>query len=136
MRKVFLLAFLCAIAVCVSVGSVLAADAPSQPIELKYFPKLQVQFPHAPHAAHNVECQKCHHKWDGQGEVKACGSAGCHDVYDKKDKTEKSLYNAIHGKSENPISCLSCHKMQVENKKGDKDFKKKMTGCKGSACHP
>ncbi len=136
MRKVFLFALLSAFVLTVYAGSVLAADAPGEVIELKYFPKLQVKFPHAPHVAHKVECQKCHHKWDGQGEIKACGSAGCHDVYDKKDKTEKSLYKAIHGKSKDPISCLSCHKIQVKNKKGDKPFKKKMTSCKGSACHP
>lgn len=136
MRNVFLLALLSAFVLSVCVGGVFAAEAPKEPIELKYFPKLQVKFPHAPHEAHKVECQVCHHKWDGQGAVKACGSAGCHDVFDRKDKSEKSLYKAIHTKSKDPINCLTCHKKQVKEKKGDKEFKKKMTGCKGSACHP
>ncbi len=136
MRNVFFLALLSAIALSVSVAVVFAAEAPQEPIELKYFPNLQVKFPHAPHEANKVECKTCHHKWDGQGEIKACGSAGCHDVFDKKDKSEKSLYVAIHGKSENPLNCLTCHKKQAAEKKDDKDFKKKMTSCKGSACHP
>ena len=91
MRNVFFLALLCAVVLSASVASVFAAEAPKEPIELKYFPKLQVKFPHAPHEANKVECQKCHHKWDGQGEVKACGSAGCHDVYDKKGQDRKVI---------------------------------------------
>lgn len=136
MRNVFFLTLLAVFVLSLAVASVFAAEAPKAPIELKYFPKHVVRFPHAPHEAHKVECKTCHHKWDGQGEVKACGSAGCHDVFSKKDKSVKSLYKVIHKKSKDPINCLTCHKQQVAGKKGDKAFKKKMTGCKGSACHP
>lgn len=112
--------------------SLFAEDAPADPVKMAYFPEKVVEFPHEKHAA--LECQECHHMWDGKSAVQPCGDSGCHDVFDKKDKTEKSLYNAMHGKGTDQLStCLTCHR---EEAKKNKDLRKQLTSCKGSGCHP
>ena len=64
----------------------LAWAAPEAPGDLKLGPpegwkasKPLVDFSHAGHGAAKIDCATCHHTWDGTGEIKGCGTAGCHD---------------------------------------------------------
>ncbi len=93
--------------------------------------KLPVTFNHSTHG--DYKCGECHHPVDGAETFLACGSAGCHDNFDKKDKSVHGYYNVMHGKKLKFDSCLSCH-LEVAGKDAAK--KKEMTGCKKSACHP
>lgn len=109
-----------------------ALECPVDATKLEYFPSKVVYFPHEAHQS--LECQECHHKWDGEAVIKPCGESGCHDVLDKKDKSEKSLYKIIHGRGSKEISsCLSCHRDAASS---DKELRKALTGCLGSKCHP
>lgn len=110
-----------------------AMDAPAAPLKLAYFPNKVVMYPHAAHA--KLECKQCHHKLDAAGNPQKCSAKGCHDVFDKKDKSEKSFYRIVHDtKLETMQSCLMCHK--AEGAKLDKAAKKALTGCAKSRCHP
>ncbi len=132
MKKLFTILLCASMVFALALPSLFAEEAPCDPIEMAYFPDLKVQFPHDKHAG--IECQDCHHKWDGKGDIQACADSGCHDVLDKKDKTEKSLYNVIHGRGTKELStCLSCHR---EEAKKNKDMRKQLTSCRGSGCHP
>ena len=131
MKKTLLVVLACALFVCAfALSGLMAADAPADGSELAYLPSKTVIFNHSSHAA--LDCAACHHKWDGSSAVQKCTSAGCHDVFDKKDATVNSLYWIIH-KSGQANSCLNCHK---ETAGADKDKKKELTGCSKSKCHP
>ncbi len=93
--------------------------------------KLHVTFNHSTHTGN--QCGECHHPVDGKETFLQCGSAGCHDNFDKKDKSVHSYYQVMHGKKLKFDSCVSCH-TTVAGK--DKDKKKALTSCKKSACHP
>lgn len=116
-------------------ASILANDAvpqvPEEPLPIKGSKKT-VMFPHKPHE--KVECVKCHHKVDDKANFQKCSDAGCHDNLTEK-KGQSSLYYVMHSKSDElkHSSCVKCHTEFVAEKP---DLKKKMTGCKGSACHP
>jgi len=131
MKKILSLGLVCAALVCFCALPVLnAADAPADGLKMANTGK-PVTFNHSTHAS--VDCKACHHKWDGAGAVKKCSTAGCHDKFDKKDKSVNSYYQAIHNKKpQGTQSCLSCHKDAAGS---DKDKKKALTACKGSACH-
>jgi cytochrome c553 len=91
-----------------------------------------VTFNHSTHTEEN--CEFCHHKSGGDtAAIKSCSSEGCHDVFDKTDKTEASYYKVIHGKHDTIPTCVSCHR---EKAGSDVEKKKELTGCKKSACHP
>lgn len=110
----------------------MAGAATEAPIDLILSPpegmkatKALVNFPHSKHDAAKIECVTCHHTWDGQAEVKKCGTAGCHDQPGKKG--ENSFYAAYHAKKSD-ASCLGCHKtLKMEGKEVP-------TSCK--SCHP
>ncbi len=74
----------------------------------------KVAFSHKKHASLGTDaaaCQKCHHKWDGKGDVGGCADAGCHADFTSFKATEKDpkfLMTAFH--SNNPMSCQGCHK--------------------------
>ena len=131
MKKLFacfvIAAFVCAFAL----PNLYAVDAPADGIKMDKTPN-PVVFNHSTHTGEN--CEFCHHKSkDDPANIKSCASEGCHDVFDKKDKSEKSYYKVIHGKHDTIPTCLSCHR---EKAGSDKELKKKLTGCKASACHP
>ncbi|AGW12253.1 cytochrome c3 family protein [Megalodesulfovibrio gigas] len=114
-----------------AVGAVAAPQSPSSPLTLRYLKK-EVVFPHAAHGA--LECRTCHHPWDGENPMPKCSEAGCHDVFDAKDKSEKSFYKIVHGPGAAAApSCLACHKDTAAK---NPERKKVLTGCAGSACHP
>jgi len=130
MKRIVFASLVCAaLVLAVALPSLFAVDAPADGIKLAYFAKV-VTFNHTTHKAQ--DCKVCHHTWDGAAAIQKCSVAGCHDSMDKKDKTEKSLYNCIHGKGAHP-TCLDCHKQTAG---ADKDKKSALTGCKGSKCHP
>ena len=135
MKKFLCVSLACAALVCFfALPGLDAAEAPADGMKLDNYkaPKrnLVVIFNHSTHKAN--ECTECHHKWDGKGKVRRCSTAGCHDVFDKKDKTQKSYYKIIHKKCK-LSTCVTCHKAHVGK---DKAKKKELTGCKKSKCHP
>ncbi len=93
--------------------------------------KLQVVFNHSTHKT--ADCVTCHHPVDGKENYQKCSTAGCHDVFDRKDKSAHSYYRVMHAKGLKYDSCVSCHADFV---KDHPDQKKELTACKKSKCHP
>lgn len=93
--------------------------------------KQPVVFNHSTHKEY--KCGQCHHPVDGKETYKKCGDAGCHDSMDRKDKSNKGYYHAMHGKNLKFTNCMTCHQ-EIAAKNPDK--KKELTSCKGSKCHP
>ena len=83
------------------------------------------------HTAHQqIDCVFCHHKpVDGNAFV-SCTVSGCHDNFDRKDKSEHSYYQAIHRRNSEK-SCRGCHKKMSQTSEA---LKEKFRGC--SPCHP
>ena len=95
--------------------------------------KQPVVFNHSTHKT-DMKCGDCHHVVEGKENYGKCGNAGCHDSMDRKDKSVKGYYRAMHEKSGTKfVTCQSCH-LQVAEKFPDK--KKELTACKQSKCHP
>ena len=95
--------------------------------------KQPVTFNHSTHQK-DMKCGECHHVVEGKENYGKCGNAGCHDNMDRKDKSAKGYYHAMHTKEGTKFAtCASCHK-QVAEKFPDK--KKDLTACKQSKCHP
>lgn len=135
MKKFMTLGLVCFALVCFcALPALNAADAPADGLKMEKSKKAKkhVVFNHSTHQSE--DCKVCHHTWDGAAAVKACSAAGCHDNFDKKDKSVHSYYQATHSrKAKKAPSCLSCHKKVA---KKDKSKKKMLTGCSKSACHP
>ena len=106
-----------------------AQDAPSAIVEMDNMDgganNLVVPFDHSAHAA--LGCEECHHT----GEMSNCSTAGCHDVFDKADKSASSYYFVMHGDAARS-TCMSCHKSADV----DADRLKALKGCRNSVCHP
>ncbi len=124
--------FVCALVLGVfAIPALYAADAPPDGLKMENT-KNAVTFNHSAHKAE--PCEACHHMAkDNPANIKKCSSAGCHDNFDKKDKSVHSYYQAIHGKGGTVHSCVSCHKEKAGD---DKAKKKELAGCKKSVCHP
>ena len=90
--------------------------------------KRHMVFNHSSHA--KVDCAFCHHKAAESGTpYVGCAEKGCHDILDRKDKSEHSYYQAIHKKKVDK-SCVGCHqKLAADNA----DLKAKFKGC--NPCH-
>lgn len=131
MKKFLTLGLVCFALVCFcALPALNAADAPADGLKLANTKK-NVTFNHSTHKGE--DCKACHHTWDGSSAIKKCTDAGCHDSFDKKDKSEHGYYNAMHTKKGAHKSCVACHKDAAGK---DKDKKKLLTGCSKSACHP
>lgn len=131
MNKFFTMGLVCAALVCFAALPALnAADAPADGLKMEKTDK-PVVFNHSTHTSE--DCKVCHHTWDGSAAIKKCSDAGCHDVMDRKDKSVNSYYQALHNRRAERPTCVSCHK-DVAGK--DKEMRKKLTSCRGSACHP
>ena len=129
MVKYIVLGFMTsALVMAFALSSIYATDAPADGAVLNHMGGMEVTFNHSAHSA--LDCAECHHQG---GEDYQCTASGCHDIMDKKDKTPASWYNAVHSKKASLSTCVSCH---TENAGDDKDKKKELAGCKGSACHP
>ncbi|ABB39976.1 cytochrome c class III [Oleidesulfovibrio alaskensis G20] len=110
---------------------VIAAEAPADGLKMENT-KMPVIFNHSSHSSY--QCADCHHPVDGKENLAKCATAGCHDVFDKKDKSVHSYYKIIHDRKATTVAtCMSCH---LEAAGSDKDLKKELTGCKKSKCHP
>ena len=113
MKKLLVLVVTVFVALGLSLGTALAADAPKGPIKVTNFGgKDAVTFDHAKHGG--AKCADCHHN-EKDGKFK-CGE--CHKK--EKDKAS-SLKDAAHG---DKGACKACHF-------GDKATKK--LGC--PSCH-
>lgn len=131
MKKMFL--GMCAALVLALTIPALAAkpDVPADGLKMEKT-KTPVVFNHSTHKS--AQCGECHHPVDGKENYSKCATAGCHDVFDRKDKSVKSYYNVMHSKSKLKFdTCMSCHQLAVEKAP---DKKKDLTACKGSKCHP
>lgn len=133
MKKLFA-CFVVAACVCAfALPNLYAVDAPADGIKMDKT-SMPVTFNHSTHT--KEDCRFCHHKAsEDMTDIKSCSAEGCHDVLDRKDKSEKSYYKAMHGNHKTIPTCVSCHREEAKAN-GDKEFKKMMTSCKGSACHP
>jgi hypothetical protein len=116
MKKV-VVSLTAAVALCVLFIPVLFAAQPAAPKEMilkapegMVAKQAPVVFSHESHKA--LECQACHHTWDGKGEIGGCMDQGCHDVIDAKTPEEKKnpnyFYNAFHDRK-STFSCVGCH---------------------------
>ncbi len=95
-----------------------------------------VNFPHSLHFSYS--CQACHHKWDGTGPIKSCGTSGCHENFwapkpgqaDVSENSVKSLVGAYHQ------ACRDCHRNEADRQKaaGSKSIVTGPVACTG--CHP
>lgn len=88
-----------------------AATAPSSDVTINKITGSDkyetIMFSHSGHAA--VECNACHHTWDGSGDVKSCTADGCHTNADAMvKKGAESLYAAFHARK-STHSCVGCH---------------------------
>lgn len=130
MKKILMLSLSILVAVALAMPAIAARpEAPVGPMKMALTSK-PVTFNHDTHAS--VDCAVCHHEVNGVENYGKCGDAGCHDAFGPKEKGKNSYYRLAHDKKmEN--SCISCHTKVAGQ---DKDKKKALTGCKGSACHP
>lgn len=131
MKRVFSMMLACAAIVCFCAVAAMAAQAPADGLKMAKTSK-NVVFNHSAHKA--SDCKECHHTWDGAGAIKKCSDAGCHDVFDKADKSVKSYYQAMHNKKAKLSTCVSCHTDAAA--KLDKEAGKKLKSCAKSVCHP
>ncbi len=132
MRKLFTLGLFCLLAAFVLPAFAAQPTAPADGLKMEKSGKKVVVFNHSTHKDH--KCVECHHPVNGKEDYRACGTAGCHDNIDIKDKSEHSYNLAFHMvKDAKHQSCMSCHKTVAGN---DKDKKKELTGCAKSKCHP
>lgn len=131
MRKLFLLGILFLVAAFVMPAFAAQPDAPADGIQMHKTSKTVV-FNHSTHK--DTKCVECHHPVDGKEDFRPCSTAGCHDNFDKKDKSVHSYYQAMHKAKEVKFqTCVSCH---IAKAGDDKEKKKELAGCAKSKCHP
>lgn len=125
---------------CIPMG-VLTLDPP-EGIDQK---RAYVEFPHSTHF--DYACQKCHHTWAGEPEIKNCATSECHDQL-----STPKISEAGHPYSEAAIQyykkayhqlCIGCHKeikeknMALELSRERLDHPIVMGGPTGCIkCHP
>lgn len=91
---------------CIPMGNFVIAP----PADVKQL-RSSVDFPHSRHFVYN--CMRCHHKWDGVGQVKTCRTSGCHDQATPTEKPmKKGSYTDIamkYYKYAYHNQCRGCH---------------------------
>ena len=108
--------------------------------------KDKVEFPHSVHFK-VASCTRCHHKWEGNGNIQGCMTSNCHDSgkvikksskYLSYDKDSIKYFKYAYHKQ-----CIGCHKdIKKKNKEieaSQKTIENQLqnagpTGCVG--CHP
>ena len=102
----------------------------AQPMQIQHVAneKRHVTLSHTAHEQY--DCVFCHHKPVGDNAFVSCASQGCHDNLDRKDKSERGYYQAIH-KRDSEKSCAGCHKKLAQTSDA---LKEKFRGC--TPCHP
>lgn len=137
MRKTTAFLLLC---ICLAAPTAFASPPPEEIREMNWT-RRPVLFNHQAHFAGmgvpdnpQESCASCHHPVYGESVFKTCASEGCHDNLDPKDKSPQSYFQATHKKKTATFySCVSCHEEQAGT---DTRKKKRLAGCKESACHP
>lgn len=120
---------------CIPLGNLLLKAPASVDMKLK-----PVDFPHGVHF--DVSCKQCHHKWDGNSNVKTCMASGCHDVAVAPKKPLKHGTYTLEAKKYYKYAyhekCRECHKgIKEDNEKLFEMDDVKATGPTGcSECHP
>jgi hypothetical protein len=141
MKKTTVLLLIC---ICLAGTAAFAAPGPPEaPAEIREmdWTRRPVAFSHQAHFAGlgmqadpRESCVLCHHPVNGEAVFKTCAAEGCHDNLDPKDKSVQSYFQATHKRKKDTFySCVSCHQ---EHAGADIEKKKRLTGCKESACHP
>ncbi|MDR0466704.1 MAG: cytochrome c3 family protein [Deltaproteobacteria bacterium] len=106
-------------------------DAPADGIKMART-RQAVIFNHSTHQK-GMKCGDCHHPVNGKEDYGKCAGPGCHDSMDRKDKSAKGYYHAMHAKSGAKFAtCASCHAREAEKYP---DKKKELTACRQSKCH-
>ena len=106
-----------------------------------------VAFPHSRHFEYT--CRTCHHKWDGQSNVKRCSAADCHDQLSAPPPVKGARYfdyisdSIGYFKFAFHRQCINCHKeIEVRNAESARSVFKlstppRKTGPTGCVqCHP
>ena len=127
-------------ALCVPMG-VLKLDPPDS-VDQK---RASVDFPHSIHF--DYACQKCHHTWAGEPEIKNCTTTECHDQLStpKNSETDHPYNEAAvqYYKKAYHQLCIGCHK-EIKEKNMELELSRALldepivmggpTGC--VKCHP
>jgi len=71
-----------------------------------------VEFPHAGHFT--IDCNRCHHKWEGKGKIRNCMTSGCHDLAASPQKASDHATRIRYYKTAFHAQCIGCHR---ENKR-------------------
>lgn len=112
-----------------AIGIAAQPEVPADGIKMERT-SMPVVFNHSTHTT--AECAACHHPVNGVEDYRSCSTAGCHDNFDRKDKSVNSYYQVMHGKDLQFSTCVSCHQEVAGT---DKEKRRLLTGCKNSACH-
>ncbi len=120
MKRFTMLALICMVmALGLAAASAMAADAPSEAIEMKYPDDSNKYAPimfehHAKHLGLADGCKACHHKWDGAGAIQGCRVDGCHTDTSKEAKKEPTSYDSAFHARNAANSCVGCHSAQAK----------------------
>jgi len=131
MKNIFIMSLLCVCFTAVlAFAQTATIEAPADDLTINVIKgnserDLGVVFNHSSHEG--FDCFTCHHKNTVADTPEACSN--CHTDVAPDAQGEKSFFRAMHVKSANETSCLSCHLKEFP---GDKD----LTGCAKSSCHP
>ena len=129
----------CFMFLCLAAFAASGVQPPEGTIDMRLTRK-PVLFSHQTHlaalaggAATEDTCVACHHLVENTPVFQSCAADGCHDNLNPRDVSPRSYYLATHKKEKTSFnSCLSCHIQQA----GDVlEEKKRLVGCKKSACH-
>ncbi|MDL2314389.1 cytochrome c3 family protein [Desulfovibrio sp. OttesenSCG-928-C14] len=131
MKKIFILGIVLLVSA-FAFSAMAAPKAPNDGLVMEKTSK-KVIFNHSTHS--DAACGACHHPVNGAEDYRQCGSAGCHDNFDQKDKTSvNSYYRVMHtAKGTKFDTCVSCHAKAI---KAGADKAKFPSGCAKSSCHP
>jgi hypothetical protein len=120
-------------------------ELPLSPPEGVAQKRSSVDFPHSVHF--DYACQKCHHTWSGEAEVKGCSTSECHDqlTTPKNPETgtpDPAMAIRYYKKAYHQL-CIGCHK-EIKEKNKELELAKEVleqdlartgpTGC--IKCHP
>ena len=138
MNKVCFLAGCCLLSLCAAAFAA-PPSPPDKPSEMNWT-RRPVPFSHQTHfegladrGSPEAVCVLCHHPVESGDVYLTCATEGCHDDLNPKDKSVRSYFQATHKKKKETLySCVSCHE---EVAGSDISAKKRLAGCKDSACH-
>jgi len=120
MRRFAIATLVClSMVLAVALAAAIAADAPADPIEMKYpgddnkFAPIMFEH-HEGHLGLADGCVSCHHTWDGAAEIQSCTAEGCHSDTSKEMKKEPTSYDSAFHARKSERSCVGCHSALVK----------------------